>query len=100
MAKLVIMDHPLVQHKINFIRRKETGTKDFRQTIGEIAMLITYEATRELQLEDTEIETPICKATVNSTINKIIFNPRKKYLIGICEIITTNIEINSMPNKP
>ena len=64
MAKLVIMDHPLVQHKINFIRRKETGTKDFRQTIGEIAMLITYEATRELQLEDTEIETPICKATV------------------------------------
>ncbi len=64
MAKLVVMDHPLVQHKINFIRRKETGTKDFRQTIGEIAMLITYEATRELQLEDTEIETPICKATV------------------------------------
>ena len=64
MAKLVIMDHPLVQHKINFIRRKETGTKDFRQTIGEIAMLITYEATRELRLEDTEIETPICKATV------------------------------------
>lgn len=64
MAKLVVMDHPLVQHKINFIRRKETGTKDFRQTIGEIAMLITYEATRELQLQDTEIETPICKATV------------------------------------
>ena len=64
MAKVVVMDHPLVQHKINFIRRKETGTKDFRQTIGEIAMLITYEATRELQLADTEIETPICKATV------------------------------------
>lgn len=64
MAKLVIMDHPLVQHKINFIRNKETGTKDFRQTIGEIAMLITYEATRDLQLEDTEIETPICKTTV------------------------------------
>ena len=64
MAKLVIMDHPLVQHKINFIRSKETGTKDFRQTIGEIAMLITYEATRDLLLEDTEIETPICRATV------------------------------------
>ena len=64
MAKVVVMDHPLVQHKINFIRRTETGTKDFRQTIGEIAMLITYEATRELQLADVEIETPICKATV------------------------------------
>jgi len=64
MAKLVIMDHPLVTHKINFIRKNDTGTKDFRQTIGEIAMLITYEATRDLPLEDMEIETPICKATV------------------------------------
>ncbi|MBQ8816430.1 MAG: uracil phosphoribosyltransferase [Lachnospiraceae bacterium] len=64
MAKTVIMDHPLVQHKINFIRRTDTGTKDFRQTIGEIAMLICYEATRDLQLSDVEIETPICKATV------------------------------------
>ena len=48
MSKVVIMDHPLIQHKIGFIRRMETGTKDFRQTIGEIAMLICYEATRDL----------------------------------------------------
>ena len=48
MAKVLIMDHPLVQHKISFIRRTNTGTKDFRQTIGEIAMLICYEATRDL----------------------------------------------------
>ena len=64
MAKVIIMDHPLVQHKISFIRRTSTGTKDFRQTIGEIAMLICYEATRDLQLKDVEIETPICKTTV------------------------------------
>lgn len=64
MAKVVIMDHPLIQHKIGLIRRKETGTKDFRQTIGEIAMLICFEATRELKLSDVEIETPICKTTV------------------------------------
>lgn len=64
MAKVVIMDHPLVQHKISFIRRTSTGTKDFRQTIGEIAMLICYEATRDLQLTDVDIETPICKTTV------------------------------------
>lgn len=63
MAKVVIMDHPLIQHKIGLIRRKETGTKDFRQTIGEIAMLICFEATRNLPLSDVEIETPICKAT-------------------------------------
>ena len=61
MANVFIMDHPLIQHKIGLIRRKETGTKDFRQTIGEIAMLICYEATRDLKLEDVEIETPICK---------------------------------------
>ena len=48
MAKVVIMDHPLIQHKIGYIRRIETGTKDFRQTISEIAMLICYEATRSL----------------------------------------------------
>lgn len=50
MAKVVIMDHPLIQHKIGYIRRIETGTKDFRQTISEIALLICYEATRSLPL--------------------------------------------------
>lgn len=60
MSKVVIMNHPLIQHKIGFIRRKETGTKDFRQTISEIAMLICYEATRDLPLDDVDIETPIC----------------------------------------
>lgn len=70
MAKVVIMDHPLIQHKIGFIRRKETGTKDFRQTIGEIAMLICYEATRDLKLSDVEIETPICKATAKELSGK------------------------------
>ncbi|MDE6128483.1 MAG: uracil phosphoribosyltransferase, partial [Lachnospiraceae bacterium] len=61
MAKVIVMEHPLIQHKIGYIRRKETGTKDFRQTISEIAMLICYEATRDLRLSDVEIETPICK---------------------------------------
>ena len=64
MSKVVVMDHPLIQHKIGFIRRTSTGTKDFRQTISEIAMLICYEATRELKLSPVEIETPICKTTV------------------------------------
>lgn len=70
MAKTVIMDHPLIQHKIGVIRRVETGTKDFRQTISEIAMLITYEATRDLQLTDVEIETPICKTTAKELKGK------------------------------
>lgn len=70
MAKVVVMDHPLIQHKIGYIRRKDTGTKDFRQTIGEIANLICYEATRDLKLADVEIETPICKTTVKELAGK------------------------------
>ena len=64
MGNVIIMDHPLIKHKIGYVRRKETGTKDFRQTISEIAMLICYEATRGLQLQDVDIETPIGPATV------------------------------------
>ena len=64
------MDHPLIQHKIGYIRRKETGTKDFRETISEIATLICYEATRDLPLSDVEIETPICKTTVKELTGK------------------------------
>ena len=70
MAKTVVMDHPLIQHKIGLIRRKSTGTKDFRQTISEIAMLICYEATRDLELTDTEIDTPICHTTVKELKGK------------------------------
>ena len=64
MSKVMVMDHPLIQHKIGLIRKKETGTKDFRETISEIAMMICYEATRHLELADVQIETPICSTTV------------------------------------
>ncbi|MBO4608245.1 MAG: uracil phosphoribosyltransferase [Lachnospiraceae bacterium] len=70
MGKVVVMDHPLIRHKIGFIRRKETGTKEFRETISEIAMLMCYEATRDLRLEDVDIETPICKTTVKQLAGK------------------------------
>ena len=70
MAKVCVMDHPLIQHKIGVIRRKETGSKDFRQIIGEIAMLMCYEATRDLKLQDVKIETPICETTVKELAGK------------------------------
>ena len=70
MARTIIMDHPLIQHKIGYIRRIETGTKDFRQTIGEIAMLICYEATRDLPLIDVTVQTPICRTTVKELRGK------------------------------
>jgi len=62
MGKLVVMDHPLIQHKISLIRDKSTGTKDFRELVEEIAMLMAYEVTRDLPLKEVEIETPIAKA--------------------------------------
>ena len=64
MGKVYVFDHPLIQHKTAIIRDKNTGTKDFRQLVGEIAMLMTYESTRGLPLEDVKIETPICETTV------------------------------------
>ena len=60
--KVTVIDHPLIQHKLTIMRMKETGTKDFRQLLEEIAMLMAYEVTRELlPLQEIEIETPICK---------------------------------------
>ena len=70
MSKVMIMDHPLIRHKIGLIRRKETGSRDFRALIGEIAMYMCYEATRDLKLQDIEIETPICKTTVKELSGK------------------------------
>lgn len=58
MLKPVIMDHPLIQHKLTIMRDKNTGTKEFRELVGEIGMLMCYEATRDLPLKEVEIETP------------------------------------------
>ena len=60
MGQLHIIDHPLIQHKLSYMRKKETGSKDFRELLNEIAMLMGYEITRDLPLEEIEIETPIC----------------------------------------
>lgn len=56
-----VIDHPLIQHKLTIMRMKETGTKDFRELLEEISMLMAYEITRDFPLRDVEIETPICK---------------------------------------
>ena len=64
--KVHVIDHPLIQHKLTFMRKKETGSKDFRELLEEISMLMTYEITRDFPLEEVEIETPVskCKAKV------------------------------------
>ena len=59
--KVHVVDHPLVAHKMTILRDKDTSTKDFRELVSEIGMLLTYEATRDLALTEKEVETPICK---------------------------------------
>lgn len=63
MSKVVVFDHPLIQHKLSIMRDKATGPKEFRELLEEIAMLMVYEATRDLETKEVEIETPIGKCT-------------------------------------
>jgi uracil phosphoribosyltransferase len=65
MGKVYVFDHPLIQHKTAMIRKTDTSVKDFRELVREIAMLMGYEATRDLPLMEVEIETPICSAKMN-----------------------------------
>ena len=61
MSQLHVIDHPMIQHKLSILRQIETGSKDFRELLTEISLLMGYEITRDLPLEEVEIETPICK---------------------------------------
>lgn len=70
MAETVIMEHPLIKHKIGIARRTDTGSMDFRNLISEVAGLMCYEATRNLKLQDIKIQTPICEATVQELRGK------------------------------
>lgn len=70
MSNVYVMDHPLIQHKIGLIRREETGSRDFRALVSEIATLMCYEATRDLKLEDVKIKTPICETTAKQLEGK------------------------------
>ncbi len=70
MGKLMVFDHPLIQHKLSILRDKETSVKEFRELVSEIAMLMCYEATRDLPVADVEIETPVAKATVKRLAGK------------------------------
>ena len=62
-GKVIVMEHPLIAHKISYIRQENVGTKEFREMIGEIAQLMCYEATRDLELKDVRIKTPIAEMT-------------------------------------
>lgn len=94
MGKVYIFDHPLIQNKLSIMRCKDTGTKEFRELLSEIAMLMTYEITRDLPTEEVTIETPIGSATVPMLVKKpICLVPILRAGLGMVDGI-----LNLLPN--
>ena len=92
MSKVTTIDHPLVQHKLSLLRDKDTGSKAFRELVYELAMLMAYEVTRDLELKTIEIETPICKTTVQTLANeKIAVIPILRAGLGMADGIMSLI---------
>jgi len=91
-GKVMILDHPLIQHKISILRNKDTGVKEFRELVGEIATLTAYEATRHLSVEETTIETPICDAKVKVLSGKkLALGPTLRAGLGMVDGILSLI---------
>lgn len=86
MGKVVVTDHPLIQHKVTLMRDKNTNTKDFRELLREVAMLIGYEVTRDFPLKEIEIETPIAKAKMKTLdTGEITFVPILRAGLGMVD---------------
>lgn len=89
-SKVHIMSHPLIQHKLSLLRDKSTGSKEFRELIAEVAMLMCYEATRDLPLKEIEVETPVAIAKTKVIAGrKLAFIPILRAGIGMVEGVTT-----------
>ena len=92
MSNITITNHPLIQHKLSILRDKNTASKEFRALISEIAMLMCYEATRDLELKEVEIETPVAKATVKKLSGKkLAIVPILRAGLGMVDGVTTLI---------
>lgn len=86
MGKFQVLDHPLIQHKLSIIRDKNCGTREFRQCVNEIAELMVYEVSRDMSLEDVEVETPITKATTKRLAGKkVVVVPILRAGIGMVD---------------
>ena len=84
--RVTVVDHPMVQHKLSKLRNKNTSSKDFRALVRELAMFEGYEATRDLALEDVEVETPICKAACKQVAGKkMVIVPILRAGLGMVE---------------
>ena len=94
MEMVHVLDHPLLQHKVSILRDVNTGVKDFREIVSEIAALMCYEATRDLPLEDVEVQTPIAKAVVKQIAGKkMAIVPILRAGLGMVEGVHTLIPL-------
>ena len=94
MSQVHVIDHPMIQHKLTIMRDKETGSKDFRQLLEEISLLMGYEITRDIPLEDKEIETPICKMTAKKVSGrKLAIVPILRAGMGMVEGLHTLVPV-------
>ena len=94
MSQVHVIDHPMIQHKLTIMRDKETGSKDFRQLLEEISLLMGYEVTRDLPLEDKDIETPICKMTAKKVRGrKLAIVPILRAGMGMVEGLHTLVPV-------
>ncbi len=91
MSKVQVMDHPLIQHKISYIRREDVGSKEFREIVSEISALMCYEATRDLKLKDVKIQTPICEMTGKELSQKMAVVPILRAGLGMVDGILKSI---------
>ena len=91
MGKLFISEHPLIKNKMSILRNKETGTKEFKELIGESTMLLTYEATRDLPLEEIDVETPVATAHCEKLATDVVIVPILRAGIGMVDGMTSLI---------
>ena len=85
MSKVVIFNHPLINHKLSRMREKETNTKDFRETLNEISALMAYEVTRDLPVRETKIHTPIAEAVGYELSSEIVIVPILRAGLGMVD---------------
>jgi uracil phosphoribosyltransferase len=94
MSLLHVINHPMVQHKLTIMRDKKTGSKDFRELLKEISLLMGYEVTRDIPLEDVDIETPICKMTAKEVSGrKLAIVPILRAGLGMVEGLQTLVPV-------
>lgn len=94
MKKVVVTDHPLIQHKLSIMKDKNTGSKDFREILEEISMLMCYEVTRNFPLEEVEVDTPLCKSkTMMLTGKKVAIVPILRAGLGMVDGMLTIIPV-------